>query len=303
MRKLHIVTLGLVLLTAAVSGLGAARAAPVTFNTALPVGKGDFVFREQFLYLKASDDRSPADRDLEVRGGISALGYGVTSNLALFGVLPYLDKELDLMTPGGQRITRSTTGIGDAQLFARYTVFQGDLLGRTFRIAPFLGLKVPTGDDNDRDHFGRMPQPLQLGSGSWDPLGGVIATYQTLDYQVDAQISYKANTKANSFEFGDEFRIDASLQYRLWPRELGAGVPGFLYGVIETNLLHQAKNEIGDTDDPDSGGTTLFLSPGLQYVTKRWVLEAIVQFPVVQDLNGLTLEDDVIVRAGFRVNF
>lgn len=131
----------------------------------------------------------------------------------------------------------------------------------------------------------------------------MIATYQTLDYEIDAQVSYKANTEANGFEFGDEFRFDASLQYRLWPRELGGGVPGFLYGVIETNLLHQAKNEIGGTNDPNSGGTKLFLSPGLQYVTKRWVLEAIVQLPVVQDLNGTELEDDFIVRAGFRVNF
>lgn len=303
MRHLPIPALALVLLAAAISGLREAHAAPETFNTALPVGRGDFVFREQFLYIKASDDPSPADRNLEVLGSISVLGYGATSDLALFGVLPYLDKELDLTTPGGQRMTRSTNGIGDASLFARYTVFQKDLPGRNFRIAPFLGLKLPTGDEGDRDSFGRLPQPLQLGSGSWDPFGGVIATYQTLDYQVDAQLSYKANTKANGFEFGDEFQFDASLQYRLWPRELGAGVPGFLYGVIETNLLHQAKNEISGTNDPNSGSTKLFLSPGLQYVTKRWILEAIVQLPVVQDLNGMTLKDDYSVRAGFRVNF
>jgi hypothetical protein len=303
MRHLRIPALALVLLVAATGSLREAHAAPETFNTALPVGRGDFVFREQFLYMKASDDPSPEDRNLEVLGGISVLGYGATSDLALFGVLPYLDKELDLTTPGGQRITRSTNGIGDAQLFARYTLFQKDLPGRNFRIAPFLGVKLPTGDDNDRDRFGRLPQLLQLGSGSWDPFGGVIATYQTLDYQVDAQLNYKANTKANGFEFGDEFRFDSSLQYRLWPRELGAGVPGFLYGVIETNLLYQAKNKIGGTNDPNSGGTKLFLSPGLQYVTRRWILEAIVQLPGAQELNGTALKDDYAVRGGFRVNF
>jgi len=290
----------------AVSGLGAAGeagAAPETFNTALPVAKGEFIFREQFLYARASDDPSPADREVEVLGAISVLGYGATSDLALFGVLPYLDKRLELTDPSGQRIARSTRGIADAQLFGRYTIFQRDLPGRNFRIAPFFGLELPTGDDDDSDSFGRLPATLQLGSGSWDPFGGVIATYQTLDYQLDAQISYKANTEANDFKFGDEFRFDASLQYRLWPRELGAGVPGFLYGVLETNLLHQAKNEAGGADDPNSGGTTLFLSPGLQYVTKRWVLEGIVQLPVVQDRNGTALEDDFIVRAGFRVNF
>jgi len=80
-------------------------------------------------------------------------------------------------------------------------------------------------------------------------------------------------------------------------------VPGFLYGVIETNLLYQAKNKIGGTNDPNSGGTKLFLSPGLQYVTRRWILEAIVQLPGVQELNGTALKDSYSVRAGFRVNF
>lgn len=303
MRHPHIGPLGMVLLAAVAGGSGEVRAAPQTFNTALPVGKGNFVFRQQFLDLKASDDPSHADRNLEVRGTISVLGYGVTSDLALFGILPYLDKDLDLTLPGGQRIRRSTNGIGDAQIFARYTVFQNDMRGSNFRIAPFAGLKLPTGDDNDRDSFGRLPQPLQPGSGSWDPFGGVVVTWQTLDYEIDAQASYKANTEANGFEFGDEFRFDASLQYRLLPRELGSGVPGFLYGVIEANLLHQAKNEIGGTNDPNSGGTKLYLSPGLQYVTRKWIVEAIVQIPVIQDLGGTALEDDYAVRAGFRVNF
>ena len=48
---------------------------------------------------------------------------------------------------------------------------------------------------------------------------------------------------------------------------------------------------------------TLYLSPGLQYVTKRWIVEGGVQVPVVQNLNGLALENDYVVRAGFRFNF
>lgn len=295
--------LGFAMVAAATITPATSHAASQTFNTALPVATGSLVLREQFLTIKASDDSSAADRNLVVFGGVSVLGYGVSSDLALFGVLPYLDKQLDLTMPGGQRVTRSARGIGDAQVFARYTMLQKDRRGSTFRVAPFIGVKLPTGNDDDSDGLGRLPQPLQPGSGSWDPFGGVIATYQTLDYEIDTQVSYQANTKANGFEFGDEFRFDTSLQYRLLPRELSTGVPGFLYGVIETNLLHQAKNKINGVNDPNSGGTTLYLSPGLQYVTRKWVLEAIVQIPVAQDLGGASLEDDFIVRTGFRVNF
>lgn len=302
MTTRHIVPIAIGIALAAVSA-GELAAAPQTFNTALPVATGESLFREQFVYMQASDDPSAADHDLDVRGAASVLGYGATREVAVFGVLPYLDKRLALTGPSGRRMTRRTRGIGDAQLFARYTLWQRDRPGENARIAPFLGLELPTGDDDDRDSAGRLPPALQLGSGSWDPFVGLIATYQTLDYQLDAQLSYKRNTEANDFELGDEARLDASLQYRLWPRELGAGVPGFLYGVIEANLLHEAKHEIGGSSDPNSGGTTGFLSPGLQYVTKRWVLEAIVQFPVVQNRGGTALENDFTVRAGFRMNF
>jgi Putative MetA-pathway of phenol degradation len=280
-----------------------AWAAPETFNTALPVAKGDFVFREQFVYKKASGDPSSADRDLEVLGGISVLGYGVTADLAVFGVLPYLNKNLEVTTPGGQRVTRSTNGIGDARLFGKYTIFKNNFPGGSFRVAPFAGLELPTGDNGDSDSLGTLPATLQLGSGSWDPFAGVVATYQTLDYQLDAQIAYQANTGADNFEFGDEARFDASLQYRLWPRELSGGVPGFLYGVLESNLIYRGKNEISGNDDANSGGTALFVAPGLQYVTKRWILEAIVQLPALQNLGGTALEDDYTLRAGFRFNF
>lgn len=286
----------------ATSWAAAARAAPESFNTALPVAEGEFVFREQFILDQSGDDPSGADRDRTAWALVSVLGYGATSDLALFGVVPYVDRSLDI-TQGGTRRTRSASGLGDISLFGRYTVFRRDWPGRTLRVASFAGLELPTGDDDETDSFGRLPASVQPGSGSWDPFGGVVLSYQTLDFEVDAQASYRANTKANDFEFGDVARLDGALQYRLWPRELGSGVPGFLYGVLEANLIHRDKDQVSGTNDPDSGGLSLFILPGLQYVTKRWIVETGVQIPVVQDLNGTALEKDTIFRAGFRLNF
>ncbi len=289
-------------LSAVLAWTAAAWSAPITFNTALPVAKGEFVFREQFVLDQSGDDPSGADRDRTAWAAVSVLGYGVNSDLALFGVVPYVDRSLD-MTVGGSRRSRSAAGLGDVSLFGRYTVFKENFRGGNFRIAPFAGLEFPTGDDDESDAFGRLPASVQPGSGSWDPFGGIVLTYQTLDFQIDAQASYRANTEANDFEFGDVARLDASLQYRLWPRELGGGVPGFLYGIVEANLIFQDKNRSGGIDDPNSNGTRLFLVPGLQYVTKRWIVEGAVQLPVFQDLHGTALEKDYVVRAGFRVNF
>jgi len=281
---------------------GSVAAAPVTFNTALPVAAEEFVFREQFVLDQSGHDPSALARDRQVLSGVSVLGYGITSDLALFGVVPYVNKRLELST-NGVRQTRRAEGLGDLRLFTRYTVLQDDAPGRTFRIAPFAGLEFPTGDDNESDASGRLPASVQPGSGSWDPFGGIVATYQTLDFQIDTQASFQANTRANNFEFGDVARLDGSLQYRLWPQELGSGIPGFLYGVVESNLIYQDKNEVNGVNDQNSGGLTLFIVPGLQYVTRRWILESGVQVPLVQDLNGTALEKDYIFRAGFRINF
>lgn len=294
---------GLVLLFVGFTGwTGVAFSAPITFNTALPVAKAEFVSRTQFVVSQSGDDPSGADRDRTSQAVTQVLGYGVSPRLAVFSVMPYVDNELKA-TSGGQRVTRRANGLGDLTVFGRYTVHQKDQPGRTFRVAPLFGAKAPTGEDDESDSLGRLPTSVQVGSGSWDALAGVVATYQTLRYQIDSQFSYRANSEANDFEAGDTIRLDASLQYRVKPRNLTGGVPAFLYGVIEVNLIHQDKNRIRGSTDPNSGGTTLFLAPGVQYVTKRWIVESAVQIPVSQDLNGTALENDFIARVSGRFNF
>jgi len=292
----------MVVVVSAASWMHEAQSGPITFNSAIGLAEDEFVLREQYVLNRSGDDPSDTDRERTSQAVISVLGYAFTSDFMLFGVLPYIDNDLDI-TVLGTRQNRSANGIGDFRLFGRYTIFRRNWPGGTLRVSPFAGIEMPTGQDNDHDALGRLPASVQVGSGSWDPFGGIVLTYQTLDFEVDTAVSYQENTEANNFEFGDVVRFDASLQYRLWPRELKGGVPGFLYGVIESNLIYREKNRIADLDDINSGGTTLFLAPGLQYVTRRWVFETAAQLPVVQNLNSTALENDYIVRAGFRVNF
>ncbi|MDZ7752895.1 MAG: transporter [Gammaproteobacteria bacterium] len=278
------------------------QAAPITFNTALPVARGVFMAREQLVVHRSGEDPSEAQRERTEVAAISVLGYGITNRWALFGELAYRDIDLD-RTTDGQRISRSTSGFGDLSLLARHTAYRHDRLGQTLRVAPFAGIKAPTGEHDDRDSHGRLPASVQAGTGSWDYFGGIVMTYQTLRYQMDGQIAYRENTVADDFEAGDVWRLDGSLQYRLHPLELAGGVPAFIYGVLEANLVHEGRNRIDGRRDPDSGGTRFFLTPGLQYVGRRWLLEGALQVPVAQNLNGGALETDYLLRAGVRFNF
>lgn len=293
-----------VLCIAIIGGLlaaGTAEAGPITFLTALPVAQSQAVIRGQYLFIRASDDPTPADRELTVNGAPIAVAFGVTPRLALFGIVPILGKSMQVTTPLG-RVTRTATGVGDIVTFARYTVYARDTTGSTLRVAPFGGVKVPSGGTDGTDPLGPLPRPLQLGSGSWDGLGGVAVTWQTKQWEFDADIGYKRNTEADAFQFGDEFFTDAPFQYRVWPRDLGAGVPAFLFAVVETNLVSQRRNEIGGINDLDSGGTRWDIGLGLQYVTTNYILEGIVQMPTVDRPNGNGLGSDIRVVAGLRWN-
>lgn len=283
---------------------GNISAAPIQTNTAFAPHRGDSILRLQFRHLKATDDPSALDRELNVNSVTGVYVYGFTEKFTGILIVPLLDKKLEFTSAGGGRITRDTSGLGDVRTLLKYRVFTKDAPGKSHRLGVFGGIEWPTGEDDASDGMGRLPQTLQLGSGSFDPILGLVWTTQKLSGEIDADLGYKFNTEANDFEFGDVAFYNVSYQHRLWPRELpDEGVPSFFYGVIELNGTYAAKNEVGGRSDGDSGGHTVFLSPGMQWVSVRWVVEASVQLPIFQDLNGEALEVDYAVTLGARFRF
>lgn len=280
------------------------HAAPNSFNTALPVAEGEFIWREQAVVRERSDD-APMQREVSIRALVSVLGYGVNARLSTFVVAPYfLAKDLDVTTPGG-RVSRRAGGWGDLSVFGKYTLGQRDSRGSTVRWAAFGGVTAPTGRHDQRDALGELPRPLQAGDGAWDGFGGVVASVQTLQYQVDAQASHRLNGRHDGFERGDESRLDASLQYRVWPSSLQGlhGTPAFTYLLLESSLVSSQRHVVDGSTDPDSGGFQWTLAPGVQYVGRRWIFEGTVQQPLVSNPRGHAIQDDTVVRLGFRRNF
>ena len=276
-------------------------AAPVTFNTALPVSSGETVLRVQGIFLKAGNDPGPLERRLGVRILPVVVAWGLDSRWTLFGIAPFIEKRLDLDGPSG-RMRRQSTGIGDLRLMARYTALRRDGAGRTFRIAPLAGIEAPTGRDDARDALGRLPGVLQAGSGSWDPFVGVVMTSQSLRQEWGASVTVRFNHAGPGFEAGDVARLDLS-----WHRRLARGGQGrgmyFLYAGLEGRSTWQGRDRIGGLSDEDSGGTTLALAPVLQFITRRTVIEAAIELPVAQNLNGQALEQDYVLHLGARFNY
>ena len=260
--------------------------APIATNTALPLSTDEFIVRQQFVMTRSSDRITGTRRSVDRFESRTVLGYGFTSKLAVFGVLPLVNVNSELGD-----ISASEFGLGDAAMFARYEVYRSDQPGRTIRIAPFAGVRLPTGRDG------------KTGDGSVDVFGGLIATIASTQWVLDSQLRYDRNREAEGFQRGDSMSFETSFQYRLSPGIVTQETNAFVFGVLEFSVNHYDRNRLGSVTDPNSGGFQLFLTPGLQYSTRRWIADLGVKVPIVNDLNGTALEPDYTILTSIRFNF
>ena len=261
-------------------------AAPIATNTALPLSTDEFIIRQQFVMSHSSDRFESTRRSVNRFESRTVLGYGLTSKLAFFGVLPLVDVNTEL---GG--VSTSEFGLGDAALFARYEVFRSDQAGRTIRIAPYAGVRLPTGREG------------KTGDGSVDVFGGLIATIASTQWVLDSQLRFDQNRESDGFERGDSASFETSFQYRLSPGNVTQETNAFVFGVLELSANRNERNRLGGVVDLDSGGFQLYLTPGIQYLTRRWIADFGVKLPIVNDLNGTALEPDFTILVSIRANF
>jgi len=274
LKKCFVVLSILVLFDLSIVPMNNILAAPINSNVALPVRKGGFVFRSQARWLRATDDPTPSDKEVNVVAIPNVLVYGATPDLALFAIFPYFFRNVELTdTSSGKRIDKNDNGIGDLTLIARYTLYARDYPSGTARFAPLAGIKLPTGDEE--------LEPITTDSIDFQ-LGGVATvTWDFGRYEIDADIIYRINTEAENFEKGDDFVYDLAYEFRVYPWTLpNVGVPNFFYLVAEANGVFSKKSEQNGKTLDNSGGNILFLSPGVQFATKRYILEASIQLPV-----------------------
>jgi len=274
----QVLAFGLFIVFQAVS----AFAAPITFNTALPVSEEEVILREQLVYT----DLSGPNVDVNNLTAVTVGGYGITSKWSVFGVLPvtHIDVEID-------GLSSSSLELGDATLFSRYEIYREDGRGKTTRLAPLIGVRVPTGKMGETS------------DGSTDIFGGLIATIATTQYNLGGQVVYTENGEANGFEAGNTLAFDASLQYRVWNSAPDVKNLSFLFGVIEGNITRQGNARFEDLETPNTNGTRFSISPGVQYVTPRWIADLAVTIPITDSFDNVTLTPNYSVLTSLRVNF
>ena len=95
---------------------------------------------------------SPLDMRMEMH--TLGLVYGVSENLTLMVMIPYLSKSMNLINRRGTKFKTQSSGVGDVKLVGLYKLHgsdHGSNRRERHRLSLNAGVSLPTGDTDERD--------------------------------------------------------------------------------------------------------------------------------------------------------
>jgi hypothetical protein len=218
--------------------------------------------------------------------------YGITDDLQLSGQIGYYwgSGFLAATSEGGgpaEIATVDPNGLTDLWINGKYRF----LKGKPGNLALIAGIKLPAGRDDVKLSNGQPLEPSsQPGSGSVDyQIGLGYSRFLTSQITIDASTIYTFRMKHDGFEVGDRFDFGTAVAYRL--TESIKSFPQYsIFGELTGVWLGKDHSEDEGTNQ-NSGGTTLYLSPGLRVrFNPQWSLTAAFSVPIMQDLNAEQIE-------------
>ena len=310
------------------AAFGLESSGPINTISAQPLNQGDWSIG---LRLELIDFDAFSDAQLEAfaREGVEdvhsvdrlastslALAYGISNDLMLSLRLPHIsrtniregeieDGEAEAHEHG------NASGVGDLVILGHYRFWKN----RDFSAALQAGIKTPTGETDVEDDGQVLEIEFQPGSGSWDFLFGGAVSFSPGRVGYHANLLYNLTTEGDQdTELGDAFFYNAAVTYRLsggarndhgHHHTAARAHPHFMVdAMLELNGETRAKNQIDGEDQDNSGGTLLYLSPGIRLSHTRG-LSAFVSYavPIVSDPNGEQADPDYRLVGGISLNF
>ncbi len=230
-------------------------------------------------------------------------------------------------------------GIGDITLLGQWRFFRS--LQTQTEMALLAGLKAPSGRTDARDAFGALFETeFQPGSGSWDGLLGAAFTQRFGPLSFDANIlGVFTGDGAQNTNLGSRFLFNAAVSYRVigWAPphqhahvhqltspalahspEQHAKFPikaprahthGPAASAFALDLILELNGEWHDYErtfgvaEVNSGGTTIYLAPGVRASYGNFSAFATVGVPVYNRLNGIQSEPRLRVFGGVAYAF
>ena len=280
----------------------------------LKPGKFAAEVREDFtefenISLGASQEKAANAGSFDIldRSSITSLNiaYGVFENFQVSAKMGYYaavrarEVEFDADEDESEITTYNPNGFTDLWLTGKYRLYRGPI----GQFAVMSGIKIPTGRWDVKNSAGELVEPsATAGSGSWDVLfGTAYSRFITARWTVDTSFQYILRTEAHCFKLGD--RIDAGLAtaYRI-VGDVDTYPQVSIFGEINFRYLFETLES--GVRDANTGGATLFLTPGVRFGITKWCsLTVSSPLPVVQELNGEQLKTAYKITAGLSFSF
>jgi hypothetical protein len=261
------------------------------------------------VYEGTSEKTNPGAREEHWTTELTGF-YGVTPEFMVLAVVPYkkgtTSGELDTTTtPAGLDAAGAggTTGTGDIALLGRYTFLKDEAPDTTTVMAGVFGIKFATGNTTARADSGEyLDSHLQAGTGSTDFLLGLSLSrsYQrtSLSANLLGTITTEGKFGATKHTFGNALNYDVTEKYRVVPGVFEPTRPQ-LFIALGINGEVREREKIEGSTVMDSGGNTVYLSPGLQLVlAPHWVADLSYQHAVYHNLYGTQLGETYKVVSG-----
>jgi hypothetical protein len=192
------------------------------------------------------------------------------------------------------------TEVGDLRLLGRYqfapTETPEHALGQSGLL---FGLKLPTGSFKVRNSVGeRAERTLQPGTGTTDALFGAFLRrafpLKDLSWFVQGLVQIPFTTRED-YRPRRRINVDAGMRYEA-TEKLGL--------LLQMNGLINGRDGGAQAEAEDSGGGSLFLSPGVAYaLTKDLQVYSFLQLPLYQFVNGVQLVADRALVVGLSTRF
>lgn len=290
-------------------------------STSVPVGSWGFGVRSEIINNDEFNTEKLEDFAASGLEGVHSIDritntsfsvlYGATESISISGRLPYIKREnirageLEGGFPEAHTHGDSS-GVGDLLLLGQYRV----MTRASFDASILFGVKAPTGETDVRDDDGiRFETEFQPGSGSWDYLIGVSLSNNSGNFGYHFNVLYIKTTEGSqSTEIGDAISYNVALTYRLNDghathdhKHIGSSdANGLTWDFsVELNGETRGKNEISDVSEDNSGGTTIYISPGFRFSSKNFSGFVSYGIPVEKDQTGIQTDVDSRIVAGF----
>lgn len=264
-------------------------------NGILTLNKKQLLVEAYNEYRTVKQGEAPEDEEKLLRTmDISSLGirYGLTKRITVSALLPYVF----LHTNGGD-----DNGIGDLTLLGTFNV----LSKKNWNIALQTGIKLPTGIQKNSNFDNTT---VIIGSGSYDPLAGLIISKRWNKLSIQANTMYKYATLGFQQNYYGSLSIqNISFAYKLKSKDctcptdttdhkcrsdfdwkVSIGYNGeWLDKIKEDNIV-----------DENSGYYLGFVNVGTTLTARKWSIPLTVYLPVIQQLNGTQNNAGYRIRIG-----